>query len=339
MKPTRREFLRSGLCGAAAALTGARVLAEGGGVKTNLPMAVGGASGAATTQPATTAAAAVARVVQTRSPYLCGAHGIETSILHDFIEEGLCAVTGASNGTDAWNKLLKPSDVILIKCNQSAREQLGTTPPVIDEMLRSMVTAGFSLDQIMVLEAGDLSLLRKTRKPDLRWQGKIVEFGNAGKDSFLAALDEATAIINVPFIKTHSFATMSGCLKNLSHGLIRHPARFHANGCDPAIGQIVASEPIRSKLRLNVVNGVRLVFDKGPDAQRSTIHDSGTMLFSTDPVAADAVAFGLLNSVRSERGLKPLFSDARIPKQLLTAHQLGLGQCDGAQIQSLVLDL
>lgn len=302
-------------------------------------MAVGGASGAATTQPATTAAAAVARVVQTRSPYICGAHGIEKSILHDFIEEGLCAVTGAPNGTDAWNKLLKPSDVVLIKCNQSAREQLGTTPPVIDEMLRSMVTAGFSLEQIMVLEAGELSLLRKTRKPDVRWQGKVVEFGSAGKDSFLAALDEATAVINVPFIKTHSLATMSGCLKNLSHGLIRHPARFHANGCDPAIGQIVASEPIRSKLRLNVVNGIRLVFDKGPDAQRSTIHDAGTMLFSTDPVAADSMAFGLLNSVRSERGLKPLNSDTHIPKQLSTAHNLGLGQCDGAQIQSLVLDL
>ncbi len=302
-------------------------------------MAVGGASGAATTQRTTTAAAAVARVVQTRSPYICGAHGIEKSILHDFIEEGLCAVTGAPNGTEAWNKLLKPSDVVLIKCNQSAREPLGTTPPVIDEMLRSMVTAGFSLDQIMVLEAGDLSLLRKTRKPDLRWQGKLVQFGSAGEDSFLAALDEATAIINVPFIKTHSMATMSGCLKNLSHGLIRHPARFHANGCDPAIGQIVASEPIRSKLRLNVVNGIRLVFDKGPDAQRSTIHDAGTMLFSTDPVAADSVAFGLLNSVRSERGLKALISDARLPKQLVTAHGLGLGQIDSALIQFLLLDL
>jgi hypothetical protein len=362
-EPNRRDVLCAAWRGAAAALAGATALsslaslssatarADGGGVKTNQPMSLDppiastanrapgslGTPSAAGAGAPTATMPGVARVVRTTSNLVCSGHGIESTLVRDFLEEGLCALTATPNSTDAWHRLLRPDDVILVKCNQSARDTLGTTPPVVDELLRSLVAAGFSLEQIMVLEAGDLTLLRKTRQPDYRWQGTAVDFGSSGSDTFLAALDQATAIINVPFLKTHVLATMTGCLKNLSHGLIRHPARFHANGCDPAIGQIVASPPIRSKLRLNVVNALRVIFDRGPDARVQDIHCAGTMLFSTDPVAADSVGLGILNSVRSDRGLGPLFADGRSPRQLFTAHRLGLGQCDGSRIETVSL--
>ena len=279
------------------------------------------------------------RVVHTLSPYACTTQQIEHTIVRDFLNEGLKTLTAASSTADAWHTLLKPDDKILIKCNQSGRERIGTTPTLIDELLRSLVMAEFDLEKVTILEARHLGMVAKTAQPDLRWQGATVNFGDSGSDSFVAALDQATAIINIPFLKTHQMAVMTSCLKNLSHGLIRHPANFHAHGCDPAIGEIVASDPIRTKLRLNLINALRVVFDKGPEAGIRQIHPAGGLLFSKDPVAADATGFAILNGIRSLHQLNPLLPSAGLPPQLITAKRLGLGENDAERIDLITIEI
>jgi hypothetical protein len=291
-------------------------------------------------RPKTTSAPAVARVVQVVSERVLPVRIVQPALLKDCLVQGLCRVTGEEDVRDAWHRLLRPDDVILVKFNRSASAGIGTTPAMVTELLKSLTSAGWGLDRITVLEAGSgIPLVRKTRPADTRWQGREVAFGRSGRDSFIAALDEATAIVNVPFLKTHHLATMTGCLKNLSHGLIRHPMRFHANGCDPAIGEIVASEPIRSKLRLNIVNALRTVFDRGAEAGEREMHTTGMLLVGTDPVACDATGFGVINGVRSRHGSGPLLPGARIPKHLATAGMLGLGVVDAEQIDVQRIDL
>ncbi|MBN2563484.1 MAG: DUF362 domain-containing protein [Phycisphaerae bacterium] len=318
---TRREFL-GGLISAAAASVvcdPCRLLGQDG---------LGGS-----TVPLANAAPPVSRVARVVSERVLPVRIVQRSLLKDCIAQGLCALTSESEVCDAWHRVLKPDDVILLKFNRSGAEQLGTRPAMVAELLDSLVSAGWGLDKIIVLEAGsEVAGIRKTRPADQRWQGKEVEFGKSGKDSFIAALGEATAIVNVPFLKTHHLATMTSCLKNLSHGLIRHPSRFHANGCDPAIGEIVASAQIRAKLKLNIVNALRVVLDRGPEARESDMHTAGTLLFGVDPVACDATGYGILNELRSQRGLRPLLPGAQVPDQLVTAAKLGLGQLDGERI-------
>lgn len=272
-------------------------------------------------------------VVRISSDRILPVRVVQRSLLKDSISQGMMLLTGTHDVRDAWHAVLKPEDKILIKFNQSGAPMIGTSQPFAEVLLKMLLEAGWPPEQILMLEAevSDYNL-PATRKVDMRWQGRVVDFGKSGKDVFLACLDEATAIINVPFLKTHHLATTTGCLKNLSHGLIRHPARFHADGCDPAIAEIVASEPIRSKLRLNICNALRAVFRKGPDAGEDDIHNAGTILLARDPVACDAVGYGLLNEIRSLRGLSPLLPGARIPRQLATATRLGLGQSDIDQI-------
>ena len=52
-----------------------------------------------------------------------------------------------------------------------------------------------------------------------------------------------------------------------------------------------------------------------------------------DPVACDAVGYGLLNEVRSLKGMEPLLSSARLPAQLVTAASLGVGHADREWIE------
>ncbi|MFH1417060.1 MAG: DUF362 domain-containing protein [Planctomycetota bacterium] len=274
------------------------------------------------------------RVIRVKSERIMPVRVVQQPLLKDTLDEGLRLLTGEQDVRDAWHHFLSPDDVILLKFNQSGSLMLGTSVPFATALVDSLLSAGWSPDKIMLLEAGGSPReLPKTRMPDMRWQGHVVDFGSSGRDSFLAALDEATAIVNVPFLKTHHLATMTSCLKNLSHGLIRHPARFHAQGCDPAIGEIVASPPVREKVRLHIVNALRVVFDRGPDAGEGTIHTSGTILLGTDPVACDSVGFELLNETRSIRGMGPLLPEAKLPKYLGTAATLGLGNANIERIE------
>ncbi len=320
---TRRDFLRKLAAGTAAAGFA------------GVPRARAGANSPARL----VAPAGVSRVVRTVSEGIITAQVVHRTILRDTLAEGLRMLTGEDRVADAWNSLFTPKDVILLKFNQSAADRLGTSPALAEVLVESLAASGFAPERLMFLEVNDWegATQRRTRRPDMRWQGSAVKFGSSGEDVFLAALDQATAIINVPFIKTHSLATMTGCLKNLSHGLIRHPARFHSGGCDPAIAEINASPEIRGKLRLNIVNGLRVVFEGGSDADSKWIDAPGTLLLGTDPVACDSVSYGLLNEVRSVRGLPPLLPKAALPRQLQSAERLGIGLADAERIKVFTL--
>jgi len=297
------------------------------------------ADGPATSAPSRVAATVVkARVVQVTDHRILPVRIVQRAFVRNYLIEGLRLFTGEESISDAWRRILAPDDVVLVKFNASGAKQIGTSEAVAAELVKLLVESGWKPEQLMLIEEiGGLSKARKTRAPDLRWQDRVVEFGDSGRDTFMAALDEATAIINVPFLKTHHLATMTCCLKNLSHGLIRHPSRFHGHGCDPAIGEIAASEPIRSKLKFNIVNGLRIPFDRGPEAGTKDMAVAGILLFGQDPVACDAVGYGILNEIRALRNLKPLLPAARIPPQLATAHRLGLGQYDSESVNVLKL--
>lgn len=282
----------------------------------------------------------ISRVVRASSEKVLPARVVQRPVLRDCLAKGLCALTDQTDPRDAWHRILKPDDVILVKFNRSMADRIGTTPPLAEELIASLMAAGWGPEQVMILEADCSSgVLRRTRPPDLRWQGQEIEFGRSGRDTFMSAVDEATAIINVPFLKTHHLATMTGCLKNLSHGLIRRPSRFHGGGCDPAIAEIVASAQIRQKMAMHIVNGLRVVFDKASEAGEAEIETCGTLLFAKDGVAADAVGYSMLNEVRSKRDLSPLLPEARIPRFLATAGRLGIGQWDEAEIDQVKLEV
>jgi hypothetical protein len=126
---------------------------------------------------------------------------------------------------------------------------------------------------------------------------------------------------------------MTGCLKNLSHGLIRHPSRFHDRGCDPAIGEINAASDLRDRVKLNIINGLRVACDRGPDASESDLVTDGLLIAGLDAVACDAIGFRELNRVRAMRNLRPLLAGPTLPRQIVSASRLGVGIADFERIK------
>lgn len=269
------------------------------------------------------------KVVRVRSDEVLRGDRIDRRALEQMLAKCLTAVTGQPDSSAAWHSLLRTDDVVGLKFNQSAANALATTPAMAGTLIASLLEAGFSREQLVPIEVPSAFYRDTGTTPPVRtWSAQEVSFGS-GQDRLAGWLDQVSALINVPFLKTHNIAGITCCLKNLSHAVVKHPARFHDNHCSPYIADIVALPEVRDKLRLHLVNALRTVFDGGPDAREGSIAGAGRLLAGTDPVAVDALALEEINQERKERGLKPILRRKGGPMGYLDrAAELGLGTPD-----------
>jgi hypothetical protein len=247
----------------------------------------------------------------------------------------LTSLTDTPTIAQAWRSLLHRDDVIGLKFNRSGQQTIATTAVLADALITSLVDAGWRADQIVCIEAPPgVEARAGTRPAHTGHDTKATDFGS-GSDQLASVLNEVTALIDIPYLKTHNIAGMSCALKNLSHGLVKHPARFHDNGCSPFVADIVATPQIRAKLRLCLVDALRVVYDRGPEATAETISNEGVLMASRDPVATDALGLALLNDVRRQRNLDPIAPSAENLGYLAAAQQIGLGVARWHEIELL----
>lgn len=290
-----------------------------------LAAASGQAARLAASQPGTTPPIPP-DVVQVTSDHVVRGRTVNKLILAEMLDLALVRATGAASPGKAWQSLLRADDVIGLKFNRSGAGGLGVTRPFADAVITSLLAAGFDRKQIVPIETPELVYREHgVVKPARGWASQPVDFGS-GSDQLRAVLDQVTAIINIPFLKTHNIAGITCSLKNLSHGLVKHPARFHGSHCSPYIADIVALPLIRDKLRLHLVNGLRIVFDRGPEARHEYTWDAGIIVASSDPVATDTFGLDIIDSQRSILGLEAVNRRVLRTAYLAAAAKRGLGR-------------
>jgi len=264
-------------------------------------------------------------VVQVASRHACAKGKIHKVLVREMLGQTLTTLTGADSPAKAWHSLLKRNDIVGLKFNRSAQEALGTSEVVADALVTSLLDAGWSARQLVCIETpAEIARLHATAAPLAGYDTHPTDFGS-GKDQFASVLRQVTALIDVPFLKSHNVARLTCCLKNLSHGLIKHPARFHDNECSPYVADIVSADAIRPKLRLCLVDALRIVYDGGPEAHPESVEEAGVLLASRDPVATDAVGVALLNTVRQDHKLAPIAPAPEKVPYLAAAHRRNLG--------------
>src|SRR5262249_37317120 len=127
----------------------------------------------------------------------------------------------------------------------------------------------------------------------------------------------------------------SGACINLSHGIARHPARMHAGGCSPYVGDMVGSPNVSSRIKLNIVSALRCVLEKGADARVGDVVDHFGLLLGFDPAAVDATAVVVLQSERRRRSIP---HDLRV-RYLENMEGRGLGRTRLEDIDQVVREL
>lgn len=105
---------------------------------------------------------------------------------------------------------------------------------------------------------------------------------------------EASAIVNLPRLKTHSLTTMTGALKNMFGAVAgsRKAALHIAHPDGEGFARMIADVNCLVRTRLVVMDAIKVMEGNGPVSGK--LVDVGLLIFSTDPVAADAVACRLI---------------------------------------------
>jgi uncharacterized protein (DUF362 family) len=186
-------------------------------------------------------------------------------------------------------------------------------------------------------------------------------FGEEDTRSNVARLitDKLTKIINVPNTKEHQAAGVTGCLKNIAYGNFSNmdrSHRFEQTNTKTFIGALASTEPVRSRVVLNVMDGLRGVWHQGPFSREERFRFYPKLLmFGTDPVAMDHKLIELIEAKRKAEGAVSLFERSRAhlgdnqdpnfnhyirePGHVEYASTLGLGVYDNEKIKMRVIEL
>jgi len=263
-------------------------------------------------------------VVEVNGPRLLQTSGLNRRVLREMIVTGMCELTGTASFSSALGKLFEPRDIIGFKFDSSGDHLAKTNQPLAEELLRLFLMHNFKPEQLMFIgvSPADESLPDPV-KAQFGWT-KPVDFGS-GTDQLAATLEKVTAIVNVASLRADAIGGIAGCLRNVTYGFLRHPGRFFGDGYTPYIADIYNIPVIRNKLRVNLINAIRVIIRKDVLDLPDAIVDHAALLFSFDPVAVDAAGFEMIEHLRAEAKLGPLLKGRDAPKQLLTASKKGLG--------------
>lgn len=270
------------------------------------------------------------RVVDAHCPRLLRGTTVDPFFLQQTVNSSVMTLTGAADPEAAWRKILGDAERIVLKFNSVGATSLRINDPLAVALVRELRQAGYDPAKVALVEASaHLQSELGTAVTPQGWSGRI-RFGSH-EEELAAYVSWADAIIDVPLLKTHQIAGMSCSLINLSHAVIRRPALYHADKCSPFVAQIVSQKEIRDRLKLCMVNALRIVVDRGPDAKPNDIAVSSRLLVAFDPVAVDSVGLSLLSGERRSRGLS---TEIDVP-YLIAAEQLGLGRANSSLIERL----
>ena len=319
------------------------------------------------------------RVVTVHSPKCIdeATEQVDVPAVREMIARGMSTLTGDKDPRDSWRRFFDANDFVGIKINCSGAPGAMSMPDIVAEIVRNLTTVGVKPTNIVIHERGG-GQIRLAKYEEFVPQGVRVESANTwlgfdpgvyveanffGEDdtrSFLLRMvsEQFTKIINVPNMKDHSASGVTGCLKNIAYGEFGNVARSHYKSQTETltfIGTLAATEPLRSRTVLNIMDGLRGVWHAGPfSTDRRYRFYPKQMKFGTDPVAIDRLLIDVIDNKRKQEGaisvwerdmkyFSPNSADwqadpnvnrfIREPGHIEYASTLGLGIYDVAKIQ------
>jgi uncharacterized protein (DUF362 family) len=263
-------------------------------------------------------------------------------------ERSIMELSGKPDPVAAMKEFIHPDDIVVVKLNGIALQNMSTNKELVLPILDTLIAAGVPPQHITVSEQW-FSYLIGTRvseqnvpkgvkinihnNTDATMDERVIP-GTGISTQFVSCLTKATAVINVALIKDHSIPGYTGMIKNMAQGLQTKPAHFHGHHASPQLAMLYAQDVIKSRVRLCITDGYKIMFDGGPKwTQPRFVLPHESVYATTDPVAMDTIGAQLVDKYRVEKGLGTLAAAGRAPAYIQTAADLGLGVADLARIR------
>jgi uncharacterized protein (DUF362 family) len=263
------------------------------------------------------------------------------------LERVLTGLLGGTSIKEALSRVIHPEERVAVKVNGIAGQNGATMAfnfEFLAPLVEGLIELGVKPHAITVFEqfpkflAGCRVNVGKHQLPEgvrAEYHGNrdvkmpAVRVFHRVETKFVRQVTDASAVINLSMMKDHSLCGFTGALKNMTHGQIVNPHDHHAHLCNPQIPLLYNHPVLRSRVRLHVIDALKIIYDQGPlDTNPQRRLPYGALFASTDAVAMDRVGWHLIENARKEHGLPSFEKVKRSPGYILTAGELGLGVAD-----------
>lgn len=273
-------------------------------------------------------------VIVRHSGVMAGGWGGDDKILRQMLETGIKEFTGKSSVGAAWASIIKPSDVLAAKWNQTGGPTLRTRPQVREWVRKWVLAVGVKPGNCVLWGKDDLE------GEDANWSREFA-LPSGMKTRLRSLLVRQTALINLPVCKMHWGTGITVTMKN-HWGSIDNPGSFHnweQNEAGPqlppmwkTVGEVNSLEPIAKRTRLIICDALRPLWDGGPGDVPRNRWDYNALIFGSDPVAVDSLSCDILEEQRQKVAGRP-WPAASGRKSVQHAAALGLGHADKVRME------
>jgi uncharacterized protein (DUF362 family) len=287
------------------------------------------------------------KVVIVKSKSLESSGPSDRDAVKRILSKGISVLYGDVADDDAWRRFASSTGRLGLKVNCVSGMHMSTSVDLTLAFAEQLIAAGKPESDIIIWDRSNRELKAagyslnfakngiRSFGTDTRDVGHGSSFHTLGKVASLVTniLErECDHLVNMPILKDHSLAGVSGCMKNM-YGAIHNPNKYHDNNCDPYVAEVNALPIIKEHASLVLTDMTRIQYHGGPGFRGSYMIRYGGIMMSFDPVANDAIGEVILNKFRVQNNMKTLAESKRPPKWLSTAEGLGLGNAQKANIE------
>ncbi|MCW3051040.1 MAG: hypothetical protein JWN14_210 [Chthonomonadales bacterium] len=228
------------------------------------------------------------------------------ALIDSMVEKGVTTLAGKSDPIQAWTTFVRPTDSV---CLPTAGGQLENIPEVNIAVYKALARLGVNKMTI------------GTHRMSAAWREKVTAALKEQMPELVS--DKLFGIANLPMqslvvtptVKHHDIAGISGTLKLYACFSKLGPWNYHgeipkqaprwdgvSGGGMGACGWVAAND-FKEQRKLHILDMIRVgVSSRGFTVFRDGWEFTKTLVFSTDPVAADRVAFDLYLKVGQGSG-------------------------------------
>jgi hypothetical protein len=237
------------------------------------------------------------RVVLIRNERLPGyGTNADPALVKEMLNKAVCALLNDTESSKAWEKIIKPTDVVGIKTN--VWNNLRTPVELENVIKEELQNAGVNAGNIGINDRGVLS--------DPVFQ-------------------KATALINVRPMRAHAWSGVGTLIKNYITFAEDKPS-YHPDSCAD-LAKLWELPLVKGKTRLNILVMFTPQFHcVGPHSfSADYVWEYKGMIVGLDPVAVDSVGLRIIQAKRNEyfKEDRPLNPPAKHIEIADTRHHLG----------------
>ncbi len=214
---------------------------------------------------------------------------VNKKILSEMLDSGMASLNGEKYGIALWKKLFSPKDVVGVKMNAMVTP---THNELIELIVENLSRAGVEDQNVYIWDRDRVGI------SSAEMFSRTRELGYA-KDHLSNVIKKCTALINVCGMKSHWLSGAAFSIKNWA-GAIDNPFEYHTEDCCSSLGKIPAIPEIKSKCCLIILDGLRPLFNGGPQVDPKYLWNYNGLILGFDHVAVDTVALRVIQGKRDE---------------------------------------